>query len=202
MNYNTTQTELKAAFSRFGEVTNCNLIVNQDTGHSRCFGFITFNNIEDATEARAEMNGTKLDGYTVRVDYSVTRDPSKPRNYGALDSYIPRRRNDYYPNNRRGGGRGGGRDNFDRSRIQTVHHDGGSNPAVDKRTGRRENWMGGNSYRGGFLSSANRNYHANSTFTKEDFQALKNKESGEADTSKSVPDDQQSNASSPKSDMS
>merc|ERR1712066_703692 len=42
---------------------------------SRGFGFITFRHLEDAKDARRAMSGRKLDGRTIRVDYSITRGP-------------------------------------------------------------------------------------------------------------------------------
>lgn len=114
--------------------------------------------IENASDAREAMNGTKLDGYTVRVDYSVTKDPNKPRNnhrdrsFGN-DSYHNRSggRDGFRGGSHRGGRGGYTRGGFDRRRLEVVHHSGGSNPAIDAKTGKRESWMGGNSYRGGFL---------------------------------------------------
>jgi hypothetical protein len=38
------------------------------TGNSKGFGFVTFANAVDATRARAEMDGTELDGRTINVN--------------------------------------------------------------------------------------------------------------------------------------
>lgn len=43
MNHNTTEVELKTAFQRYGDVKECSLITDKNTGASRCFGFVTFN---------------------------------------------------------------------------------------------------------------------------------------------------------------
>ena len=39
-----------------------------ETGRSRGFGFVTFANDEGATKAIAEMDGTELDGRTIKVN--------------------------------------------------------------------------------------------------------------------------------------
>ena len=158
------------------------------------------------------MNGFKLDGHTVRVDYSVTKNDGqrndRPRDNHRNDDFDPRDSyrgrqpgSSSYHNDDRGyghrggnrGGRGGDReleayipredrrryldnDNYNnrgqrggrgpvRSRI------GGSNPAVDAATGRRADWMSG-SYKGGYIDSNDRNYHANTTFSRADFEQM------------------------------
>jgi len=58
---------LKSAFSQYGEVTEATVITDRDTGRSRGFGFVTFNDAESAKAALA-LNGTDLDGRTIRVD--------------------------------------------------------------------------------------------------------------------------------------
>lgn len=129
--------------------------------------------IDEAKEAKSEMNGTKLDGYTVRVDFSVTKEPQtqrerRPRDVDReLDAYIPNKRLAERLNY--GYGRRDDRDRYNGRRDRG--HPGGNNPAVDAKTGRREEWMNNGRYKGGYLSSQDNNYHANTTYTKEDFEA-------------------------------
>jgi len=63
---------LKNAFSQFGEVAEATVITDRDTGRSRGFGFVTFNDTEAAKEALA-LNGTDLDGRTIRVDLATEK---------------------------------------------------------------------------------------------------------------------------------
>ena len=63
----TSDASLGAAFERFGPVTEARVVMNQDTGSSRCFGFVTFESSEDADRALEEMDGEELDGNDVRV---------------------------------------------------------------------------------------------------------------------------------------
>ena len=58
---------LKAAFSEYGEVAEATVISDRNTGRSRGFGFVTFTESEAAKSALA-LNGTELDGRTIKVD--------------------------------------------------------------------------------------------------------------------------------------
>jgi len=63
---------LKNAFSEFGEVEEATVITDRDTGRSRGFGFVTFADAESAKAALA-LNGTDLDGRTMRVDLATEK---------------------------------------------------------------------------------------------------------------------------------
>ena len=83
---------LRAAFERFGEIEEAQVINDRETGRSRGFGFVTFTEEGVTDKAIAEMNGTELDGRPIVVNEA--RDQS-PRGGGGF----------------RGGGGGGGRQN-------------------------------------------------------------------------------------------
>lgn len=90
LSWNISDTQLSDAFSRFGTVSEAKVITDRETGRSRGFGFVTFEEDSAADEAITAMNGTTLDGREINVN--VAQD--KPRD------------------NNRGGGRGGGRGGF------------------------------------------------------------------------------------------
>jgi RNA recognition motif-containing protein len=69
----TTEESLRDAFRQFGEVSEVKIIVDHYTGRSRGFGFITYTNAEDAPKALEQLNGTELDGRTIRVDSATDR---------------------------------------------------------------------------------------------------------------------------------
>ena len=54
------------------------VILDGNSGRSRGFAFVYYEDIADATEARKEMNGTELDGRKIRVDFSITKRPHTP----------------------------------------------------------------------------------------------------------------------------
>lgn len=68
LSWNTDDAGLRQAFEQFGDVTDAKVITDRDTGRSRGFGFVTFAEAADASNALNEMNGTSLDGRTIKVD--------------------------------------------------------------------------------------------------------------------------------------
>ncbi len=68
LSWNTSDTELSEAFSRFGTITEAKVITDRETGRSRGFGFITFEDDAAAEEAISAMNGAMLDGREISVN--------------------------------------------------------------------------------------------------------------------------------------
>ena len=68
LSWDTNDEGLNAAFSPFGEISEAIVISDRYTGRSRGFGFVTFNDDEAADKAVEALNGTELDGRTIRVD--------------------------------------------------------------------------------------------------------------------------------------
>jgi len=75
LSWNTNDEGLRQAFEQFGEIVEAKVITDRDTGRSRGFGFVTFANGEDADRAVAEMDGTDLDGRTIRVNEAQAKKP-------------------------------------------------------------------------------------------------------------------------------
>jgi len=73
LSWNTTSEGLRAAFSRFGAIVEASVIPDRDTGRSRGFGFVTFENPRDADAAIQEMSGGELDGRTLKVNHADPR---------------------------------------------------------------------------------------------------------------------------------
>lgn len=73
VSWGTTDDGLREAFERFGEVSEAKIITDRETGRSRGFGFVTFDNEEDANNAIKEMDGTTLDGREVKVNEARER---------------------------------------------------------------------------------------------------------------------------------
>jgi RNA recognition motif-containing protein len=66
--FSTSNEQLRALFADAGEVTSATVVTDRDTGRSRGFGFVTFDAPADAQRAMAEMDGTELDGRSIRVN--------------------------------------------------------------------------------------------------------------------------------------
>ncbi|HUT99414.1 MAG TPA: RNA-binding protein [bacterium] len=79
LSWDTTDQTLRDAFKRFGEVVEAKVITERDSGRSRGFGFVTFADDEAGRKAVSEMNGTELDGRTIRVDEASERKPRESR---------------------------------------------------------------------------------------------------------------------------
>jgi RNA recognition motif-containing protein len=111
LSWGTTDDGLHSAFAQFGEIVEAKVITDRETGRSRGFGFVTYANDEGASKAIAEMDGTELDGRTIKVNEAE----DKPRTGGGGGG-----RGGY------GGGRGGSR--------------GGAGGGRGPRGGGREDW--------------------------------------------------------------
>lgn len=73
LSWDTNDDALHEAFAQFGEIVEAKVICDRDSGRSRGFGFVTFNDDEAADKAMAEMNGHELDGRPIRVDVAHDR---------------------------------------------------------------------------------------------------------------------------------
>lgn len=79
----TTQQSLSQAFAQFGPVAEAQVIMDRETGRSRGFGFVTFENPSDADQAIRAMDGADLDGRKIRVNEAQARERSSgPRGPG------------------------------------------------------------------------------------------------------------------------
>ncbi|MBI4495450.1 MAG: RNA-binding protein [Deltaproteobacteria bacterium] len=75
LSWDTTDDGLRQAFASFGEITEAKVITDRSTGRSRGFGFVTFARDEDANKAISKMDGTNLDGKTIKVNEAQEKSP-------------------------------------------------------------------------------------------------------------------------------
>lgn len=68
LSWDTDGAQLREAFSRFGPLVEATVVADRDTGRSRGFGFVTFEKPLDAATAARQMDGSELDGRTLRVN--------------------------------------------------------------------------------------------------------------------------------------
>lgn len=80
LNFDTDEQSLEQLFSKYGEVRDVLVIKDKDTHKSRGFGFVTFENPDDARDALA-MNGKSVDGRQIRVDQAGKGSGGRSRNY-------------------------------------------------------------------------------------------------------------------------
>lgn len=73
LSWDTDDAGLRAAFETYGALEDVKVITDRDSGRSRGFGFVTYANPEDASKAMAAMDGTVLDGRTLKVNEAHER---------------------------------------------------------------------------------------------------------------------------------
>jgi cold-inducible RNA-binding protein len=82
LSFGTTQAAIEQVFSAVGEITEVALPTDRESGRPRGFAFITMATAEGAAKAIAELNGTELDGRTIRVDEAQERSGGGGRGFG------------------------------------------------------------------------------------------------------------------------
>jgi len=83
--FEVTGDQLKRVFSRFGTVEEVRL-VSDGKGLSRGFGYVTFQNLDDATAAIENLNQQVFEGRRMNVQYHIERE----RTGSALNKHVPR----------------------------------------------------------------------------------------------------------------
>jgi len=66
--YSTTEDEIRAAFSKFGEVTSAKIVLDRDSGRPKGFGFVEMADQASAEKAISSLNGTDMGGRNIRVN--------------------------------------------------------------------------------------------------------------------------------------
>ena len=66
--------KLEEIFSQFGKVTSAMVAMDRQTGRSRGFGFVEFEDDAAATEAISKMDGADLEGRKIVVNEARPRE--------------------------------------------------------------------------------------------------------------------------------
>ena len=77
--YETTSDDLQSWFAEYGTVTRAQVATDRDTGRSRGFGFVEM--AEGGDEAIAALNGSQVEGRTLKVNEAKPRE-ERPRTGG------------------------------------------------------------------------------------------------------------------------
>jgi cold-inducible RNA-binding protein len=73
LSWDTNDEGLRNAFGRCGDVLEAKVITDRDTGRSRGFGFVTLADAGGAQTAMRELDGSMLDGRSIRVNEAQER---------------------------------------------------------------------------------------------------------------------------------
>ena len=81
LSYSLSESELETAFSEFGNVVSAAIIKDRDSGRSKGFGFVEFENDNDGQAAVEGLNGKEIGGRAVVVNVArpKTDKPRRPR---------------------------------------------------------------------------------------------------------------------------
>ena len=78
LSYQTTESELEAAFSEFGAVERVSIVRDRDTGQPRGFAFVEMTNAAEAAKAIAALNGREMNGRAINVNEARPRAERAP----------------------------------------------------------------------------------------------------------------------------
>jgi len=76
--FSSTEGDLRSLFARHGDVASVNVIMDRETGRARGFAFVEMEQEDSAREAIRSLDGTELDGRSLRVNEAE----DKPRGGG------------------------------------------------------------------------------------------------------------------------
>ena len=74
LSYDTSESDLQAAFATYGAVSTARIATDRDTGRARGFGFVEMSNQVESQAAIAGLNGTQLQGRTLTVNEAKPRE--------------------------------------------------------------------------------------------------------------------------------
>jgi len=94
LSFDTTDTELKEAFSKAGTCVSATIVKDRETGRPRGFGFVEMGSDEEMQRAVSMLHGSQLGGRAINVNEARERSdrpagprpegtrPGPPRNFG------------------------------------------------------------------------------------------------------------------------
>ena len=87
LSFNSTEDDVRDAFSAHGTVTSVNVLMDRDTGRPRGFAFVEMGSDEEARSAIQAMDGRDLDGRNLKVSVAKPRESRPGGGGGRRDSW-------------------------------------------------------------------------------------------------------------------
>jgi cold-inducible RNA-binding protein len=73
MSFQTTESDLRALFEPFGQITRIQIVNDRETGKARGFGFVEMSNNDEAVKAMTDLNGKEVAGRALKVNEAPPR---------------------------------------------------------------------------------------------------------------------------------
>lgn len=74
LSFSATEEELRELFEQHGSTTSVRVITDRETGRSRGFGFVEFDDAANADKALAALDGQEMGGRPLRVNEAQDRE--------------------------------------------------------------------------------------------------------------------------------
>ncbi|XP_029082373.1 cold-inducible RNA-binding protein-like [Monodon monoceros] len=81
LSFDTNEQSLEQVFSKYGQISEVVVVKDRETQRLRGFGFVTFENINDAKDAMMATNGKSVDGRQIWVDQAGKSSGNQSRRY-------------------------------------------------------------------------------------------------------------------------
>ncbi|WP_158824983.1 RNA recognition motif domain-containing protein [Mucilaginibacter lacusdianchii] len=104
--YEYQETDIAALFAPYGEVATVNLVMDRETGRSKCYAFVEMPNEGEASNAISRLDQTEINRKQIVV--SPAQERAKTNNYSSGNGFS---RNAQRSNGGGGAGTSGGYDN-------------------------------------------------------------------------------------------
>lgn len=91
MSWNIDEDWLRREFEHFGTITGCRVITDRESGRSKGFGYVEFEDAAVAAKAQKEMMGYELDGRALNVDFSTPREKPANKTFDRANKYGDKR---------------------------------------------------------------------------------------------------------------
>ncbi len=75
LSFNSSEEDVREAFSAHGTVTSVNLVMDRETGRPRGFAFVEMGSDNEARAAIDALDGRDLDGRNLKVNVAKPREP-------------------------------------------------------------------------------------------------------------------------------
>jgi cold-inducible RNA-binding protein len=73
MSFQTTESDLRALFEPFGQITRIHIVTDRETGQPRGFAFVEMAKDDDAAKAMTALNGKEVAGRALRVNEAAPK---------------------------------------------------------------------------------------------------------------------------------